>query len=159
MPSPGAQTKRRGGAGPAGGLFGGKDPTGRRKQSLLQPSLQAAEHVVVAGGGVIREDGCHQVRAGDSSRREEDAATLAKACGAAVSRSATGGPVERHKTALEREVRRALWGGSAVEDAAALTVAAIAANTTLAAGGRVQEDPRVGECADRPVHIDEAAAL
>src|SRR5207248_9755255 len=26
---PGAQTERRGGAGPAGGLLGGKDPTGR----------------------------------------------------------------------------------------------------------------------------------
>src|SRR5438552_2921911 len=28
-PIPGAQTERRGGAGPAGGLLGGKDPTGR----------------------------------------------------------------------------------------------------------------------------------
>jgi len=27
--SHGAQTERRGGAGPAGGLLGGKDPTGR----------------------------------------------------------------------------------------------------------------------------------
>jgi hypothetical protein len=26
---PGAQTERRGGAGPVGGLLGGKDPTGR----------------------------------------------------------------------------------------------------------------------------------
>ena len=31
---PGAQTERRGGAGPVGGLLGGKDPTGRLSQLL-----------------------------------------------------------------------------------------------------------------------------
>src|SRR5262245_62723721 len=59
----------------------------------------------------------------------------------------------------EREARRALWGGPAVEDAAALAVAAVAAQATGAAGGRVQDDRRVGEGADRPVQIDEAAPL
>jgi hypothetical protein len=32
---PGAQTERRGGAGPVGGLLGGKGPTGRFIFSLL----------------------------------------------------------------------------------------------------------------------------
>src|SRR5579859_3011858 len=32
---PGAQTERRGGAGPVGGLLGGKDPTGRLFESSL----------------------------------------------------------------------------------------------------------------------------
>ena len=34
----GAQTERRGGAGPVGGLLGGKDPTGRLVQILVNPS-------------------------------------------------------------------------------------------------------------------------
>jgi hypothetical protein len=33
--NPGAQTERRGGAGPVGGLLGGKDPTGRFALSLF----------------------------------------------------------------------------------------------------------------------------
>jgi hypothetical protein len=34
---PGAQTERRGGAGPARGLLGGKDPTGRFSRRLSAP--------------------------------------------------------------------------------------------------------------------------
>jgi hypothetical protein len=38
----GAQTERRGGAGPVGGLLGGKDPTGRfRSQFSVRPSSLA----------------------------------------------------------------------------------------------------------------------
>src|SRR5215831_1323029 len=41
---PGAQTERRGGAGPAGGLLGGKDPAGRchsrpLERRAIEPSL------------------------------------------------------------------------------------------------------------------------
>src|SRR6187455_3062079 len=48
----GAQTGRRGGAGPVGGLLGGKDPTGRFVFRLVLK----IEHVVVAGRGVVPED-------------------------------------------------------------------------------------------------------
>ena len=43
MALPGAQTERRGGAGPVGGLLGGKDPTGRlSKRSLVNPWNETA---------------------------------------------------------------------------------------------------------------------
>src|SRR5262249_57935777 len=91
-----------------------------------QPSAVAevAEDVVVAGGGMVGEDGRHQVGARDPSRREEEAAALAQARAAAVPRGAAVGLVERDQAAPEREARRAFRGGSAVADAAALAVAA-----------------------------------
>src|SRR5262245_5962999 len=129
---------------------------------VLPPRLtkvEIPEHVVVAGRGVVGEDGRHEVRARDPSRREEEATALAQARAAAVPRGAAVGPVERDQAAQECEARRALWGGPAVKDAAALAVAAVAAVAAGAAGGRVQDDRRVGESADRPVQIDEAATL
>ena len=89
---------------------------------------EVAKHVVVARGGVVGEDDRPRVGARHPARREVEAAALAQAGAAAVPRSAAVGPVERDETAVEREARRALWGGPAVEDAAALAVAAVAAN-------------------------------
>src|SRR5262245_56614351 len=108
---------------------------------------------------MVREDGGQQIGARDSSRRDVEAAALAQAAAAAVPRGAAVGPVERDKAAQEREARRALWGGPAVEDTASLAVAAVAAHAAGAAGGRVQDDDRVGEGADRTGQIDEAATL
>src|SRR5688500_4799270 len=166
---------RQGGAGPVRRLLGGKDLTGPLSMprhgfpaaatSLLPCNdhasaiTEVAEHVVVAGGGAVGEDGRHQVGACEPSRREVEAAALAQAAAAAVPRGATVGPVERDEAMEEREARRALGGGPAVEDTAALAVAAVAANAAGAAGGRVQDDRRVGESADRPVHVLEAAPL
>jgi hypothetical protein len=42
---PGAQTERRGGAGPVGGLLGGKDPTGRLFESPLLPAVRFTQRV------------------------------------------------------------------------------------------------------------------
>jgi hypothetical protein len=42
---PGAQTERRGGAGPVGGLLGGKDPTGRFALHLFVRDLPEARHL------------------------------------------------------------------------------------------------------------------
>jgi len=68
----GAQTERRGGAGPVGGLLGGEDPTGRstRMRARLEKD---SEHVVVARGGVVGEHG-RQVGGRDPARREVEAA-------------------------------------------------------------------------------------
>jgi hypothetical protein len=50
---PGAQTERRGGAGPVGGLLGGKDPTGRfdfaaqNRISAVTAEPLAATHPIV----------------------------------------------------------------------------------------------------------------
>ena len=48
----GAQTERRGGAGPVGGLLGGKDPTGRFLSSInlyqSAPSISPPEGVTAA---------------------------------------------------------------------------------------------------------------
>src|SRR5438093_3134912 len=78
----GAQTERRGGAGPMRGLLGGKDPTGRF--SRLSFALgQNSKHVVVACGGVVGEDKCPRVGGRESARREEEAAALAQARAAA----------------------------------------------------------------------------
>src|SRR5262245_27758321 len=78
---------------------------------------EVAEDVVVAGGGMVGEDGRHQVGARHPVRCEEEATALAQARAAAVARGAAVGPVERHQAAQEREARRADWGGPAVEDA------------------------------------------
>ena len=59
---------------------------------------------------------------------------------------------------MEREARRADWGGAAVEDAAALAVAAVAA-VARAADGPVQGDQRVGHGEDAAVLVRDAAAL
>src|SRR5262245_52912645 len=118
-----------------------------------------SEQVVVATGSVVGKDERPQVGRRHSTQRKVEATALAQARAAFVPRGAAVGPVERDQAAQEREARRALWGGPAVEDAAALTVAAVAANTAGAAGGRVQDDDRVGEGADRPDQIAEAATL
>src|SRR5436305_7028715 len=44
---PGAQTERRGGAGPVRGLLGGKDPTGRFSFSFCRTFLQTALFLVL----------------------------------------------------------------------------------------------------------------
>jgi hypothetical protein len=127
---PGALTARRGGAGPVRGLRGGKPLTGRLSMprhgffaataSLLpckdhaSAIAEVAEDVVVAGGGMVGEDGRHQVRARDPSRREEEATALAQARAAAVPRGTAGGLVVGDRAAVQREARRALWGGPAV---------------------------------------------
>src|SRR5204862_201023 len=69
------------------------------------------------------------------------------------------GPVERDKAALQGEARRAKCGGPAVEDAAALGVAAVAAQAAGAAGGRVQDERRVEDGPERRHPIREAAPL
>ena len=53
---------RRGGAGPVGGLLGGKDPTGRFVFLLISK----VEHVVVAGRGVVREDRGQRIEVEDA---------------------------------------------------------------------------------------------
>src|SRR5688572_12209096 len=100
---------------------------------------EVAEHIVVAGGGAVGEDDRQRVGARDPSRREVEAAALAQAGAAAVARRTAVGPVERDEAALQREARRAKWGGPAVEDAAALAVAAVAAQTAGTAGDPVEE--------------------
>ena len=88
---------------------------------------EVAEHVVVAGGSVIGKDERPRVGARHPTQREVETASLAEASAAAIARSTAVGPVERDKTASDREARRAIGGGPAVEDAAALAVAAGAA--------------------------------
>src|SRR5262245_51643415 len=163
----GAQTERRGGAWP-GGLPRGKDPTGRLSMSrhgfpaataFLFPSddrasaiTESAEHVVVAGGGVVGEDGGHQVGTRDPAGREVEPAALAQAGASARARRAAVGPVERDETALEREAGRADQVGTAVEATATLAMTAVAPGAAGAADGPVQGNQRVG-------HGEHAAVL
>src|SRR4051794_30664907 len=77
-----------GGAGPVGGLLGGKDPTGRSSRLDQDP-----EHVVVARRGVVGED---QRAEGEREppRRDVHAAAHARPGGAPGRRRAALGPVE-----------------------------------------------------------------
>src|SRR5262249_48516654 len=113
--------------------------------SALQHEAQDPEHIVVAGGGVVAGDGGHQVGPPGPARREVEAAALAQPGTAIVARDATVGLVEDDGTALDREGRSAFRGGPSVEDAAALAVAAIAAQAAGATGGRVLHDRRAEE--------------
>ena len=102
-------------------------------RSDLAVVAKLTEHIVVAGGGVVGADDRQQVGARYPTRCEVEAAALAQAGAAAIARSTAVGPVERDKTASDREARRALGGGPAVEDAAALAVTAVAAKAAGAA--------------------------
>ena len=84
-------------------------------------------------------------------------AALAEASAAAVPRGAAGGPVDGDEAAHDREGRRAKCGRPGAENAAAQTGTAVTAEATGAPGGGVQDDRRIGKCADRPLSVREAA--
>src|SRR5205823_2303604 len=67
-------------------------------------------------------------------------------------------PVEHDQAVEEREARRAERVGSAVEDAAAQAVAAVAGGPR-AADGPVQGEQRIGHSEDAAVLVRDAAAL
>src|SRR5262249_48539317 len=110
-----------------------------------------------AGGGVVGEDGRQQVGERDPARREVEPAALA--CAAADARRPTVGPVECDETVVEHEVRRAEWVWSAVEDAAAQAVAAVAAQAAGAPNGQVADQPLRGNGEDPAVLVRDAATL
>jgi hypothetical protein len=68
---------------------------------------EAPIHVVVAGGGVIGEDGRQQVGARIPARREVEATALAQSGATSLSRGTANSLVEYDETAVEREARRA----------------------------------------------------
>src|SRR6476469_9989923 len=57
---PGAQTERRGGAAPVGGLLGGKDPTGRFASSMFSGPQPVAENPISFNSGPPTTDHSHQ---------------------------------------------------------------------------------------------------
>src|SRR5262245_17575869 len=85
-----ASSARRPGAGPVGGVLGGKTPpaafvgspvlTGAAAVAPVPRTVltlaEGSGHVVVAGRGVVCEDGCQQVGARHPARLEVQAATL-----------------------------------------------------------------------------------
>src|SRR5262245_19072508 len=127
-------------------------------QRINSANLEGTENVVVAGCGVVGEDGRQKIGARDSSGGQVEAAAQALAGAPARPSSSAVGPVERDETALEREAWRADWGGTAVEDAAAQSVAAAAGRAAGAADGPVQGDQRVRHREDAAVLVVDAAA-
>src|SRR5262245_2092618 len=130
---PGAQPERRGGAGPVGGLLGGKDPHRPLGTIFLAGFIawldetQDPEYIVIAGGSVVVCDAGHQVHAHGSVGDDVNSATPAEA-GTAVGAGGTAvSAVVDDRAASDREARGAVWGGSAVEHAAALAVSTVAA--------------------------------
>src|SRR5438067_7902618 len=77
---------------------------------------QNSKHVIVACGGVVGEDQCPRVGGRESARRDVEPAALPQAGATPGPRGAAVGPVKHDETALEREARRADWGGTTVED-------------------------------------------
>ena len=148
--SPGAQAEGRGGPGPVGGLLGGKDLIGRfhfgersggrwgRPGRWCRPCgsrcprfhvapigaltvrAEDAEHVVVAGGGVVADDDSRQIDASVTARGDVDAAALALAVAEAGGTGSAGRPVAGDRATGEGEDRRLVG-----EDAAAQAVAAV----------------------------------
>src|SRR5437667_12900774 len=87
---------------------------------------QDPEHVVVAGGSVVVGDVSLQVHAHGSAGDNVDAAAHALPVTAPDASSAAGGLVVDDPAAQDREAaQRAVQGGRAVVDAAALAVAAV----------------------------------
>src|SRR5262245_37872379 len=110
---PGAQTERRGGAG-RWGLLGGKDPSGRSTRLSVRLD-QDPEHVVVARGGVLGEDGRQQVGARHPARLEVQAATLTLA----VAASEAGGTADS-EVVIDRGAREGEGRECVLEDPAPL---------------------------------------
>src|SRR5687767_2868128 len=101
--TPGAQTERRGDAGPVRGLLGGKDLTGRLVwfqvfqlvASLSVADREVSEHIIVAGGCVIAEKvrDRERVEADASTGFEVESTADARASASAGPSRAAGGPV------------------------------------------------------------------
>ena len=113
--------------------------------------------VVVARGGVIQGDHGRSI---DGERPQvEDAAADTLPGGASRPRGAAVRLVERDQAADEREVRRAEGRGAAVEDAAALAVAAVATRRAVAAFGQVPHERGVRQDGRDAERREEPAAL
>src|SRR5262249_44796667 len=114
---------------------------------------EAPKDVVVAGGGVVGEDGRQQVGERDSGRRELEPAALALAGRPAVGR--VGGD----EIGGGGEAGGAEWVGSAVEDAAPWAVAAVSAQAAGAPNGQVADQRPLGNGEDPAVLVRDAATL
>src|SRR5437763_981260 len=129
-----ALSARRPGAGAVPGRWGfawRKDPTGRSTRLYVRLD-QDPEHVVVARGGMVGEDGRQQVGARYPAQLEVQPAALALPATAPEARSAADGEVVIDRGAREGEERQGV-----LEDPAALAIGAVAANAPGAAEGVV----------------------
>src|SRR5262245_31349821 len=134
------------------GLLGGKDPTGRSTR-LYVPLDQDPEHVVVARGGVVGEDGRQQVGARYPARLEVQPAALALPAAASEARCAANGDVVLHRGAREGDDCQGV-----LEDPVDLAIAAVAARAPGAAEGEVVVHGRAADGERRSEEIGETAA-
>src|SRR5262245_48779965 len=116
---------------------------------------QDPEHIIVARGSIIREDG-REVGARESTRREIEPAAHTQT--RTTRPRATISLIQRDQRAVERETRRAGWARPAVENATPLTITAIAA-LARAADGAIQSDHRVRHGENAGVFVRNGATL
>src|SRR5262245_56047043 len=138
-----------GGLATAGCRHGGKDPTGRFSWLALA-LVQNSKHVVVAGGGVVAEDGRQRIGVGDAARRDVEAAAHTLAVAAPETCLPTDGVVVIDRGAQEGEGRECV-----LEDPAAQAVAAEPAGT---ADGEVVGERAAAYGERRAEQIGEAGA-
>src|SRR5262245_39757816 len=130
-------------------LAGAAAPIPRTALTLAEGS----EYVVVAGRGVVGEDGRQQVGAREAARLEVQAATFTLAVAAPDAGGAAEGEVVADRGALEGEGRECV-----LEDPAPLAVLAVAARAASAADGEVVGHGAAADGEHRPEEIGEAAA-
>src|SRR5262245_12655176 len=156
---PGAQTERRGGAGPVGACLTVRTPPAAGNHLSLAGLIawldetQDPEHIVVAGGSVIVGDGGHQVHAQGPACLYVDAATLTLAVAAPEARGTADREVVTDLGTQQGEGREFV-----LEDPAPLAVRAVAAGASRAAEGEVVVHGGVADGQRRPEEIGEAAA-
>src|SRR5262249_51390339 len=121
-----------------------------RSARLALTRAEIAEHVIIAGGGVVADDDRQPVGAREAARRDVDAAARAWAGCAASPRAPAVGVVVFARVLPEGECREGV-----LVDPAAQAIAAIAA---IAADGEVAGHRTVADSERRAEEVCEAAA-